>query len=216
MASCKAGLALIRGREPGSSPTSERRIKVTGKITRAGLVALVLAGILVGAALADGTVEITAGTLTVADADVDFGAYAFSFTDRNTPDIPTTWNASDFAGAGLGWNVSMLASDFSDGSDSIPITVANQRLRATLPGAQVVCVLGDCNSTAVQSELPAYGYADPAIPLKVISCDPARDATYGCEPGSWDFNPSWRLTVPGGTSPSVYTSTWTVTIASGP
>jgi hypothetical protein len=184
--------------------TNMKRNRIFGAL---GL-ALLLAALALVPALADGSVAITAGTLSVTDADVDFGTVPFSFADQNTAEVSSTWNVADGRGTTDGWRVMATAGNFVNGGNTITITNANQRLRVTVPGGTIICTAGAC-MVAATSGVPGYDYLG-ATAVRLVYMPNGGSAS------SWDFGPAFRLTVPGASLAGVYTSIWTVTALAAP
>ena len=168
-------------------------------------------------ALADGLVTVTAGALAVTSEDVDFGAYAADFGDQ-TGDYETSagvWGVSDLTGAEAGWTVTIAGTDFINGSESFPTTVAADTVRVNNSSAGIACTTGVCTAACLPAST-AFGAAGDNLsttPLKVFHNQPVSVASQCSEDGVWDWQPYFRLTVPGGTIAGNYVSTWTVTIS---
>lgn len=190
------------------------------RILTAGFLALALAVGLVGAALADGSITILPGTVTATSSDIDFGSYTYSlsqYTAQGSPAAP--WTVTDGQGTGVGWRVTMGASDFTDGGpDVITVGVVAQTLSVSVPGASISCLLGPCiTDNSLLSGAPGISYVGHAPgSVTIMRCDPGVPGHEGCPDSGWRFTPNFNLVVPAGLHPATYHSVWTVTASSGP
>lgn len=186
------------------------------------LLATALLLIVSGAALADGSVVINPGPLTVSGQNIDFGTLTASsaaqFTGFKQSAVP--WHAVDDRGnGGTGWSVSWAVTDFvrNGGGGSFLSTAAANTLLVDIPGASIVCTTS-CGGEAPASLMfgnvadPTH-FLDKAAPRKVLSTSLAGDVSSF---GQWDFLPKVNLKVPGSTPTGTYVSTWTITIVNTP
>lgn len=175
--------------------------------------------ILAAPALADGLVTINAGGKSVTDGgNVDFGAFTASFVSQTSAAkfSPALWSVTDLSDDGAGWNVTVAATNFVNGGNTIPVTLAAQTVKVNLATATITCTAGACTALCAPVSTVFGGasdYLSNAAPLKVFHNTLAGSCV---ENGTWTFNPAFTLKIPAGALPGSYVSTWTVTIADGP
>ncbi len=143
------------------------------------------------------------GTMTVNAQPVTFASVSADFVAQNTFSAPATWRASDTRGTGGGWNVTLSATDLASATFVIP--VANMSVQ--LSQAAIVTVSGNTPPT---TQAASYQPLSSATPMKLLS------AATGTGMGTYDFTPSFRLTVPAGVPPGSYSASVVVTINAGP
>jgi WxL domain surface cell wall-binding len=151
------------------------------------------------------TQQITAGTRSASIADVTLGALVYSHSDQtNTGTLVLT--ADDSTGSLLGWNVTVQASAFSSGGNTIP--AANFSITSAGAATRVVGQAVDAVGGPKAPATGATGSLDVA--RKTLQALPLFGA------GTYTQNLGVSLLVPGGTPTGTYTSTLTVTISAGP
>ena len=160
------------------------------------------------------TVTVTAGTLTVTPANVTLSAVTLDGTDKTStsPYTSNAWRAEDASGTGAGWNVTIVATDFTDGGTplrTIDISSADQKFK--IQEANITVIAGNTAPTSSVASLTDIPEA-PAAALKIVS------AAVGAGMGEYNIPPNFSLMVPAGTyvGTGTYTSTITVTAVSGP
>lgn len=135
---------------------------------------------------------------------------AFPGVTLNGYDATTTANVaftlSDETGSGSGWNLSATSTTLTSGSHTLPATAT------TVTGASASAASGNCslptNSVSYPVTLPAAATAPTAVPVYAAEADTGE--------GPADVTLTAKIAVPANTYAGTYTSTWTVTISSGP
>jgi hypothetical protein len=157
------------------------------------------------------TVTITGGTLSVAGNDILFAGLTLDGTDQVATSAAgaNNWSATDARGSGAGWNLTIVATDFSDGTHTIDISSANQEFMIQLLDANVAVVAGNTQPVSQAATLTAIPES-PAAALKFLS------AAVDTGMGSYTLNPNFALEIPAATYAGTYTSTVTITAVSGP
>jgi hypothetical protein len=173
-----------------------------GKTIGVSLVVL-LSLVIAMPAFADATVTISGGSLSVTPQSIGFGTVTLAGADQTVTDGDSTnWSAVDPTGAGAGWNVTIAATDFVDGGNTI--AVAN--FDARLLDANISTVAGN---TAPTSSITTYTALS-------TTAQTLLSAAVGDGMGSYTFVPDFTLDVAASTFAGTYTSTVTVAIVSGP
>lgn len=155
------------------------------------------------------TVQVNPGTLTLtAPATISFGPLTLTGPDLQTS-ATTGFTVDDATGSGAGWNLTATSTTFTDaGGQTLPATAA-----AVGATPAVGC---DVGSTCVVPTLSgAYPYTLPAgsaapAATKLVS------AGAGSGMGAAVVSPTFTLSVPANTYAGTYTSTWTISLVSGP
>ncbi|MEA2315096.1 MAG: hypothetical protein QOI03_1788 [Solirubrobacteraceae bacterium] len=174
----------------------------------AGLAAVLLPA---SAVAATATATLSAGSLAFVSTPPNV---SFSATLNGTDQTVTSAQAldvGDATGSGAGWNLTATSTTFTTGGGS-PHTLSTS---ATTVGASptvacdtgVTCVLAT-NSVSYPYTLPAAGTAPVATKL--------LNAAANTGMGNQTVTPSWKLAVPASTLAGTYTSTWTISLVSGP
>jgi len=154
-------------------------------------------------ALADATVTISGGSLSVTPQSIGFGTVTLTGADQTVTDGDSTnWSAVDPTGTGVGWNVTIAATDFDSGVNTI--AVAN--FRARLLDANISTIAGN---TAPTSSITAYTALS-------TTAQTLLSAAVNEGMGTYNFVPDFELDVAAATFAGIYTSTVTVAIISGP
>ncbi|MBT7602675.1 MAG: hypothetical protein HN560_16615 [Anaerolineae bacterium] len=174
------------------------------------LTLLALSVVVVGAET--GTVTITGGTLSVTPANVTLGGVTLDGTDKLSTSASgaNSWSAADARGTGLGWNLTIGATDFDDGAGkTIDIAQADSEFKIQLLDANVTVTAGNTkpvSSAATLTVIPDTGS------VKFLSA--ATDTGMG----TYAIAPNFELEIPAETyvGSGTYTSTITVTAATGP
>jgi WxL domain surface cell wall-binding len=174
----------------------------------AGFAALLLPA---SAVAATATATLSAGSLAFVSTPPNV---SFSATLNGTDQTVTSAQAldvGDATGSGAGWNLTATSTTFTTGGGT-PHTLSTS---ATTVGASptvacdtgVTCVLAT-NSVSYPYTLPAASTAPVAT--KVFN------AAANTGMGNQTVTPSWKLAVPASTLAGTYTSTWTISLVSGP
>ncbi|MEW6283530.1 MAG: WxL domain-containing protein [Candidatus Eremiobacterota bacterium] len=153
------------------------------------------------------TITINAGALSISHAgSVTFAPLTLNGLDQAATCTSTpTLTLTDARGSGSGWNVTLSATNFTSGGNSILAS----GFTFTGPGGTVTTVAGNApptQSTVVAQALSPGGF-------KVLS------AAANTGMGRYTYTPAtaqFGLTVPASTFAGNYSSTMTFTIASGP
>ena len=152
---------------------------------------------------------ITAGTLAFVSAppNVNFSATLNGLNQTVT--ATQGLDVSDATGSNAGWNLTATSTTFATGGGptlaTISTTVQSGPTRACDSGSS--CTLAT-NSVSYPYTLPAGASAPTAT--KVFN------AAANTGEGNQTVTVTWSLAVPAATVPGTYTSTWTISLASGP
>jgi hypothetical protein len=182
------------------------KIRVLGLI----ITIILLAVTTIGVFAESGTVVITGGSLSVTADDITLSGVTLNGTDRTSTSDSTsnTWTAQDSTGTGSGWNLTIVATDFSDGAThSIDIGAVGSKFQIQLTDANIA--LGSGNTKPV-SEVNTLTDIPKVTPLKFVT------ALVDTGMGSYTLNPNFKLEVPAFTYAGTYTSTVTITAVTGP
>ncbi|MBV9214473.1 MAG: WxL domain-containing protein [Actinobacteria bacterium] len=179
-----------------------------------GLLAALAAcvGIVLGAASSaqatSATATLSAGSLAFVSAPP---SVSFSATLNGQDQNPTTTQAldvGDATGSGSGWNITATSTTFTAGSHTLSNSATSVASAPSVAcDSSVTCTTATTNVTYPYS-LPAAGTAPTATKL--------FNATANTGLGNQTVTPTWKLAVPASTYAGTYTSTWTLSLASGP
>jgi len=163
-----------------------------------------------------GSVTIAGGSLSVTAANVSLSGVTLDGSDQVSTSASgsNSWSASDARGTGAGWNLTIDATDFSDGDTTpkiIDISSADQEFKIQLLDSNIAVTEGNAKPTSSVASLTAIPES-PAAALKFAS------AALNAGMGSYTLNPNFELEIPAETYVGLgtYTSTITVSIVSGP
>ncbi len=175
---------------------------------------LLIAGALAltpGAALADdlsGSAGVSAGSLSMAAADPPSLAATLNGTDQQVSDAVAV-DAKDNRGSGSGWKLQITSTQFTTGGGT-PRTLGTSSLRVS--GVTSACDAGTCttptNAVSYPHTVPAAATAPTATTMYSSAVDTGM--------GDFTLTPTFQLTVPANTYAGTYSSTITVTQATGP
>jgi hypothetical protein len=162
-----------------------------------------------GATTASAT--LTAGSLGFASTpgNVTFPSVALNGQNRSV-NASQPLDIADATGSGAGWNVTATSTLFSSGSYTLPAgatTITSAPAAATCDTG-VTCTPAASNSVSYPYSLPAANTAPTATKLFT--------AGIGTGMGDQTLNPSWSLAIPANAYAGNYTSTWTLSLVSGP
>ena len=122
--------------------------------------------------------------------------------------VTTQLNLSpdDESGSGAGWNLTATSTPFTSGTHTLPTTAAQ------ITAASETAGTGQCSAPSNQISYPVTVPAatTPPSPVKIYNAA----AGSGAGPANLDLTAS--LAVPGNARSGSYTSTWTLTLSSGP
>ena len=171
---------------------------------RMAFVALVLVLVLVtgGAAVyaAEGTIEITGGSLDVESTDVSMDGITLDGTDHSGVEGSTgTWLATDRTGTGAGWHVTVVSTDFTN--------EAGKTISAESFDISVATIISGTGGT---SPTPVTSSQSLDTEVSILSADVDEGM------GQYAFSPDFLLDVPATTYAGTYTATITVDVVSSP
>lgn len=141
------------------------------------------------------------GELSIEISAADFEAVPYSLTDQ-TVDADIVVTVTDDRGSDLGWNVTIVGKDFTDGTSTFDVE--------NLVLSSETIVTGSPGST---QGITTSGGSVPEGP------DSAKIITAETGSGTGQFTVTFEdseLTVPGGTLVGEYESTLTVSVSTGP
>lgn len=173
------------------------------------LILVLLLGVTLTAYAETGSVAILAGTLSETIANVTLSSVTLDGTDQTATSASgsNSWAAEDATGTGAGWNLTIEAVDFVDGTKTIDIDAADQAFQIQLLDTNIGVVAGNTKPVSSVTSLTSIL---TGTPLKFVSA--ATDTGMG----SYTLAPNFSLLIPAETYVGTYTSTITVTIVSGP
>jgi hypothetical protein len=184
------------------------------RVSRLGLA---LAAVVVAAALpvaaiaATGTATISAGSLGFVSTPPNV---SFSATLNGLDQTVTSTQAldvGDATGSGTGWNLTATSTTFSTGGGTPKLLSTSATSLTSAPAnacdASATCTLAT-NGITYPYVLPAGASAPTATKL--------FNAAANTGLGNQTVTPSWKLSVPASTFAGTYTSTWTISLVSGP
>lgn len=162
------------------------------------------------AATAAASETVTGGPLAFINGSptaVTFPPVALNGTDQTSSQTQTL-DISDARGTGAGWNVTATSTAFNNGAESLP------NGSTTITGAPAVaCDVGISCVTPTNSI--TYPYTLPAAAVAPAATKMYNAAT-STGTGAMTVTPTWRLLVPATAAVGTYTSTWTLSLVSGP
>jgi hypothetical protein len=154
------------------------------------------------------TATLTAGSLKFVSEPP---AVTFSATLTGVDQTVTNAQALDIGdatGSGTGWNLTATSTTFTTGSKTLATTATSVGSAPTVAcDASTTCTLATTNVTYPYA-LPAAGTAPTATKM--------FNATANTGMGNQTVTPTWKLAVPASTFAGTYTSTWTLSLVSGP
>jgi len=170
---------------------------------------LLLAAAPAGATSASET--LTAGTLGFVSNP---GTVTFPSTTLNGQDKTVTasqpLDVADATGSGAGWNVTATSTLFKSGTNTLPSGATTIGSSPGTPTCDtgVTCTVGGATSVAYPYSLPAAASAPTATKM--------FNAPAGTGMGDQTISPTWTLAIPANAYAGNYTSTWTLSLVSGP
>jgi hypothetical protein len=164
--------------------------------------------VLGGTAYAATSVVLSAGTLTITTPSVaNFGGLTLNGAAQTTTAALGTFTVTDARGSGIGWNVTVQATQFTAGSHTLAMN------SISMPAPTVA--KADATSGNVPTIATGPYLIDNATAVKISSA--AVDATTGNGMGSYTYTPgNLTLSVPANAYAGTYTSTVTVSVVTGP
>lgn len=118
------------------------------------------------------------------------------------------FDVSDATGSGTGWDITATSTTFTSGSH----TLSTAATSITSPPS-VACDTGS-TCTAATNSVP-YPYALPAA-ATAPTATKFVNATANTGMGNELITPTWKFAIPASTYAGTYTSTWTLSLVSGP
>ncbi len=157
------------------------------------------------------TADVIPGTLAFVSAPSSFNFTPLVLNGTNQVATATeTLDIGDNTGSGSGWNVTLANTPFTDASSQ---QLANSDFTAATPATPVCDGGATCNPASWSaSTSPPFGGAGLPGPVagKLLS------STSGTGLANQTVTLSWTASIPGNSYSGSYTSTWTLTLASGP
>ena len=138
-------------------------------------------------------------------AALSWPSTALTGRDRSIT-TPLTLAPNDQTGSGAGWNLTATSTTFTTGIRTLPTAAAQ------ITGASASSAAGTCSLPVNQISYPVTVPASASAPAAVK----VFDAATGTGAGPANVVLSANLNVPGNARVGTYTSTWTLTLASGP
>lgn len=177
--------------------------------------AVTIGSLLLAAAPAGATTQatetVTAGSLGFASTpgNVNFPATTLDGTNK-TVTATQPLDIADATGSGAGWNITATSTLFKSGSYTLPpsATTISSAPSAPTCDSGVTCTAGGATTVAYPYTLQAAATAPTATKL--------YNAPAGTGMGDQTVTPTWTLAVPANAYAGNYTSTWTLSLVSGP
>ena len=119
--------------------------------------------------------------------------------------VPSTYSVS-----GLQWSLAMTSTTFSTGSVSLPTTATS----VAVPIASCDAWFAACTQVSpVSGDPPVYPFTIPAGSPPPVAATLFSDKT---GTGSQTLSFPFQINVPANSRSGIYSSTWTITVQSGP
>ncbi len=156
------------------------------------------------------TAAIAAGSLGFVSAppNVTFGDMLSGINQTAT--ATQAINVSDSTGSGTGWNLTATSTTFASGAHTLSTAATTITAAPT-----VACDAGVTCTKATKTALVTYPYTLPAG-----AAPPTATRMFNSKAkagmGDQTITPTWRLAVPADAYTGTYTSTWTISLVSGP
>jgi len=183
------------------------------RLAAASALALAVVGVAApsaGATAASAT--LTAGSLGFVSAPSAVTFPSTPLTGLNqTLTAPQTIDIGDATGSGAGWNITATSTTFTSGANTLPTSSTTIASAPSTP----TC---DSNSTCLAATAAVgvtYPYSLPAA-TTAPTATKMFSATAGTGLGDQTLSPTWSLAVPSKAVAGAYTSTWTLSLVSGP
>jgi hypothetical protein len=140
-------------------------------------------------------------------------AVSWTVTLNGSNQTPTTTQALDVGdgtGSGTGWDITATSTTFSccTGSHTLSTTATTIQSAPSIACDSSVTCTTATNSITYPYTLPAAGTAPTATKI--------YNAAANTGMGNQTVTPTWQLSVPANTYAGTYTSTWTLSLVSGP
>jgi len=177
----------------------------------AGMAALCSA--LIGPALPAGaataTATISAGSLAFVSAPPNVNFTATLNGSNQTVTAQQALDVSDATGSGAGWSITATSTTFNAGG-GVTLSTTATTVQST-PGS--ACDNG--SSCTLATNNISYPYTLPAG-ASAPAATKVFNAAASTGQGNETVTVTWSLAVPATTAPGTYTSTWTLSLVSGP
>ena len=165
----------------------------------------------VAAVAATGTATISAGSLGFVSTPPNVSFTATLNGLDQTVTSAQALDGGDATGSGAGWNLTATSTTFTTGGGTPKLLSTTATSLSAAPAdacdASSTCTLAT-NSVTYPYVLPAATTAPTATKL--------FNAAANTGLGNQTVTPSWKLAVPASTFAGTYTSTWTISLVSGP
>jgi len=157
---------------------------------------------------------------TSATANVTAGSLAFvsappsvTFNDtlngaNQTPTVTQALDIGDATGSGTGWSITATSTTFTTGSITLATTSTSVTATPTVACDSGITCVTATNSVSYTYTLPAAATAPTATKL--------FNAAVNTGMGNQTVTVTWSLALPASTKVGTYTSTWTLSLVSGP
>lgn len=152
------------------------------------------------------TITVAGGSLTSTTAAIAFSGVTLDGTDQ-TNTGSASWTVVDATGTGSGWNITVIATNFTGSTRTIYITESDQDLLVSV-GSIAVTTGNGVPTTAVGSNTDVPFTGETALKILSAATDDGM--------GTFTYVPTFTLEVPAEEYAVAYTGTITVTIASAP
>jgi photosystem II stability/assembly factor-like uncharacterized protein len=156
------------------------------------------------------SVQLTAGTLSFINGtpnNVGFPTVLLNGNDQVSTQVQP-FDVRDATGSGNGWAITATSTTFTSGLNSLSPTATSIVAAPT----EACFALSDCeeplNSVSYPYTLPAAAVAPAATKMYNAALETGM--------GTQTVAPTWSLKVPASTRAGAYSSTWTLTLTSGP
>jgi hypothetical protein len=163
------------------------------------------------AVAATGTATITAGSLGFVSAPPNVSFAATLAGVDQTVSSGQAIDVGDATGSGTGWNLTGTSTTFTTGGGTPHLLSTSATSLTGAPAdacdAGATCTLAT-NGVTYPYVLPAGASAPTATKF--------YNAAANTGLGNQTVTPSWKLAVPASTFAGTYTSTWTISLVSGP
>ncbi|HZQ85592.1 MAG TPA: WxL domain-containing protein [Acidimicrobiales bacterium] len=155
------------------------------------------------------TATISTGALAFVSAPPNVTFTATLNGTNQTVTATQALDVGDATGSGAGWNITATSTTFATGGGPTLATTATtvQSAPARACDGGSTCSLAT-NSVSYPYTLPAAGSAPTATKL--------FNAAVNTGAGNQTVTVTWSLSVPATTQVGTYTSTWTISLVSGP
>jgi len=160
------------------------------------------------AGAATATATVTGGSLAFVSSppNVTFSATLNGLNQTVTAN--QALDVSDATGSGAGWSISATSTTFTTGSVTLSTTSTSITSTPTVACDSGATCVTATNGVSYPYTLPAAASAPTATKM--------FNAAVNTGEGNQTVSVTWSLAVPATAAPGTYTSTWTISLASGP